>query len=623
LGDHDRALAAHQQALALAREVEDRRTEASALNNIAVVYFEQHRPAAALPVLQEALALERTLGRRANEALVLANIGAADNDLGEYEAGRDVLEQALTLTRTIGDRRVEGEVLANLAFGYERQGQLEAALAAVRQSIAVGEEVRAAARLEELKTSVAGAAARRYELAVLLLLRLGRPQEAFDMAERARARSLLDQLDNVRLDPRHRAAPELVQQEQTLRAEISALDRQWREALAAQPPAEGLTALEQQLTAKQAAYSALLTELRLADPESAALVSVEPVSLADLQRELDPDTTLLTYVVIPRGAQGGVFDQERTIAFIVTRDRFEVVELAVGDAALRAAVAELYAWAPGVIDRQDAYPAVLQRLYQGLVAPVTDRLTTPVVGIIPSGILSYVPFAVLSDGQRYVGESHILFQAASASTLAVLRAKRRGDRRAPPLVMAQAQAESLPPLRFAQDEAERIGALYGVPPLVGRAATETALKERATQAGIIHLAAHGMLNPTQPLFSRIFLEPDAANDGALTVQEVYELDLAQTDLVVLSACATQLGAQSRGDDVVGLSRAFLYAGAPTVVASLWNVNDLATATLMQAFHAHLSQGMGKAAALQAAQAETRTLFPHPFYWAAFVLTGDP
>ena len=178
-------------------------------------------------------------------------------------------------------------------------------------------------------------------------------------------------------------------------------------------------------------------------------------------------------------------------------------------------------------------------------------------------------------------------------------------------------------MRFADEEAQTIAGLYGAQPLVGRAATETAFKARAGGHGILHLAAHGQLNEGAPLFSRIFLEPDGQNDGSLTVQEVYELDLRQADLVVLSACETQLGAQSRGDDVVGLNRAFIYAGSPTVVASLWAVNDPATAALMTSFYRYLRQGLSKAEALQAAQVEIRAQFPHPYYWAAFVLTGDP
>ena len=120
-----------------------------------------------------------------------------------------------------------------------------------------------------------------------------------------------------------------------------------------------------------------------------------------------------------------------------------------------------------------------------------------------------------------------------------------------------------------------------------------------------HLAAHGQLNPVNPLFSRIVLAPGGDADGLLEVHEIYGLDLAKASLIVLSACQTQMGAQSRGDDVVGLSRAFIYAGAPTVIASLWKVDDKATSYLMTSLYTNLKKGMGKAAALWAAQAKTR------------------
>ena len=143
--------------------------------------------------------------------------------------------------------------------------------------------------------------------------------------------------------------------------------------------------------------------------------------------------------------------------------------------------------------------------------------------------------------------------------------------------------------------------MYGVQPLIGDAATEAALRSQAPGSRLIHIAAHGQLNTTNPLFSRLYLAPDPSDprdDGALEVHEVYGLDLSRADMVTLSACQTQLGSQSNGDDIVGLSRAFIYAGAPTVVASLWSVDDEATAALMQAFYTHLKEGMGKAQALR-------------------------
>ena len=172
-------------------------------------------------------------------------------------------------------------------------------------------------------------------------------------------------------------------------------------------------------------------------------------------------------------------------------------------------------------------------------------------------------------------------------------------------------------------EAASIAQLYGTQPLLGSAATKTALRAQAPSAPMLHLATHAELNERSPLFSRLLLAPDGQDDGSLTVQDVFELNLASADLVVLSACETQLGAQSRGDDLVGLTRAFIYAGTPSFIASLWSVDDQATAVLMTAFYRHLRGGASKAEALQRAQAETRAQYPHPYYWAAFVLTGDP
>jgi CHAT domain-containing protein len=145
----------------------------------------------------------------------------------------------------------------------------------------------------------------------------------------------------------------------------------------------------------------------------------------------------------------------------------------------------------------------------------------------------------------------------------------------------------------------------------------------ANGAGILHLAVHGEYDPDAPLFSTLFLTDDDMQDGNLEAHEIYGLDLtAQTNLVVLSACQTQVGTVSRGDEVTSLSRAFIYAGSPAVVASLWNVDDEATAYLMERFHTHLKEGKGNGEALREAQIETRAKYPAPYHWAAFVLTGD-
>jgi CHAT domain-containing protein len=187
------------------------------------------------------------------------------------------------------------------------------------------------------------------------------------------------------------------------------------------------------------------------------------------------------------------------------------------------------------------------------------------------------------------------------------------------LATTRDQLGSLP---FAEKEARAIADLFGVKPLIGKAATESAVREQVSQANILHLAAHGEFNPVAPLNSLIALAPDDNNDGWLTVGETYGLNLKKTDLVVLSACETNLGDLSKGDELVGLTRALIFAGTPSVIASLWQVEDAATSLLMERFYTHLKDGMGKAESLRQAQLEVREEYPNPYYWSAFVLSGD-
>lgn len=366
--------------------------------------------------------------------------------------------------------------------------------------------------------------------------------------------------------------------------------------------------IKDQQTRQHRAYEDLLMNIELSHPEYASLVRVESLTLNDIQHLLKPDTTLLSYFVTPA----------TTLAFLITRDSFTTIKLPVSEHALGAAIANA---------RSDGWPSAsppqaLDNLYNTLIAPLKNHLSTRVLGIIPHGVLHYLPFAALADGQRYLSDEYTLFTLPSASVLQFLPgAQPTRDSRV--LALANGQAAGLSSLEGVNQEVRAIAQRYKTHLLIGENATETALREGASTHAIIHLAAHGALNTTSPLFSRILLSPDQEHDGALEVHEVYELDLQQTELVVLSACETHLGKQSRGDDIIGLTRAFMYAGTPSVIASLWKVNDQATSDLMTLFYKHLKQGNSKARALQIAQQKIRSRYPHPYYWAAFVLTGDP
>jgi CHAT domain-containing protein len=207
-----------------------------------------------------------------------------------------------------------------------------------------------------------------------------------------------------------------------------------------------------------------------------------------------------------------------------------------------------------------------------------------------------------------------------------------------PLVLGNptTNEQDRPALDKAEHEARAIAELYNVTPLIGAEATIPALQNQASQAGIIHIAAHGQFDPHRPLESTIYLSPTEKDEGRLTVSRVYELKLDHTELVVLSACETLTNelvdhnVMSAGDDVIGLTRAFFFAGTPSVVATLWSVNDNSTRLLIENFYSHMRAGMGKAEALRQAQLDVRNyrdangeqIYASPFYWSGFVLTGD-
>ena len=251
--------------------------------------------------------------------------------------------------------------------------------------------------------------------------------------------------------------------------------------------------------------------------------------------------------------------------------------------------------------------------------------------LVPHGILNYLPFALLpidsAGDDRLAVEQYTFNYLPAASTLVQVMPEARASK--PLLAMAPANTR----LRFAVEEAQSITNLYqpGSRLLTGLGATESAFKNQASGYGILHLSTHGYFNTRNPLLSGLQLEADETNDGRLEVHEILDLSL-QADLVTLSACETGMGSGyfnqiPAGDDFVSLTRAFLLAGSRSVLATLWQVDDLSTVVLMEGFYRRLNQSGNtndQAYALVQIQRELKksTKYRHPFYWAAFVLVGQ-
>jgi CHAT domain-containing protein len=530
---------------------------------------------------------------------VLSGIGSVQVRQGKYAIALANLEEAFALEEEFGLPQDPG-LLRDIGYAHESLGHPDA-LQFYMDSIKVGEEKRSASTLEAFRWKIPELYAKSYDRAVMLSFRLGQHSDAFDFAEGARARTFIDLMGSRRPDVREAGDDELAERERELRAERASLEqliRKEQEKSATTLNKGRLNELNAQLDAKEREYEKALTDLEVADSEYHALVTADPLTLPEVQAHLDNETTLLSYFVT----------DEETLVFVVTRDQLETVRLrdGVDKSGLEQAVKAFRDTNEVPSDATEE----LKALYAMLVEPVLSAIRTTRVGIIPHGVLHYLPFAALTDGTTFFGDSRSVFYLPSASALPFVKKAAEQATQGNAMVMSYGLDEGA-------EEAKTIARLFHVKPLLGDDAAESRVRTDASEAGIIHIAAHGRFDPENPLFSRIELA-----DDPLEVHEVYELDLRGTGMVALSACQTHLGEVSGGDDVVGLTRAFIYAGTPTVIASLWKVPDAATRVFMEYFYAELQRGATKGEALQLAQQQAREDYLTPYYWAGFVLTGD-
>lgn len=554
MGERQKALAHYESALSLAHNVEYLPGEMAMLNNIAAAYDGLGDKRKALDNYDRALAIAHRLGSRDSEARTLNSIGAVYGSQGENQKALDYFSRALGIARDIHDVKTEADILLAIGTTRENLGDLAGTLDSYLQAIAIRERLRSNLTSENPRLSFDESSAEFYWRAALAGLRLGRADLAFSLGERMRARNLLDRLKKTQ--PPHGDN---------------------------NPPQAGV---QDRITAG----------------------GDNTLTVSEVQRLLQPDTTLLSYLVTPR----------KTVAFVLTRDSFRAVELSVPESELFNLIRQFRGFASLKTWQQDK----LRLLYQYLVSPLKPYLKTPVVGIVPHGILHYLPFSMLSDGQRYLDEEHTIFYLPSVSVLTYVLGNRKSDGSL--IAVAYSPRSGSARLPYGDSEVRDISNIYGARMLLsGNAATEVRIRSLIGNYGIVHMAAHYEVNTEDPLLSRIVFAPDKSEDSFLEIKEIYDLRLAKTDMVVLSASQTQLGKQTGGDDISALDRAFICAGASTVVGSLWDVDDEAKSLLMRLFYKNLKQGVGKAAALRAAQAEIRIKYPHPYYWAGFVLTGDP
>ena len=435
-------------------------------------------------------------------------------------------------------------------------------------------------------------------------------EEALVAAEMVRARAFSSNLGRRAVDQRKIGDPELARQ--------IASERQRVLELAEDPSSSG-----DDLDAALSDYREALTVAKLAgssrpEPEETAVFDLDTLK----QDVLPADTTLISFFDTPRSLLAWIIDRQGIEQVELPRPRRD--ELECFSALMRRDDRGAEPIEPGICGGANL-EQLSERYHRRWIEPLESVARHDRWIVVPHDLLHYVPFAALRDaetGNRLIDRRTIAY-APSVSALRYLTgsAVNHGGRA---LVLGN-PATSLPNLPGAEREALDVANLFGTTPKLGAEARESLLFD-AEAIDVIHLAAHGVYRPRAPRFSYLALAEGDGFDGQLEIDEVAGgLDLDGVDLVTLSACQTALGEHQRGDEILSLPRAFLQAGAPAVVSTLWRVDDASTAFLMRSFYEHLRAGVPYGDALRRAQLETarQPRWSDPYFWAAFVLTGDP
>ncbi len=601
----DQALNILHKALAIDQEIGSKWAIAYDLRNIGLTHVHKGEPQQAMPLLEQALSLTIDIGNTINQAKVLVAMGNCHLQLGQIEPAKERFEQALRLSRKMALRETVWRSLYGLGLIYKQQGILEKARKQLADALDVIEQMRADIQITQLRDSFVADKMEVYEALVSVLLNMGRQAEAFYTAERSRARNLIDLLGNRKLRLGKGQDQELFDRINSLK--VSILEQ---EKLVAQAEdKEAKTTYQKTLDNLEDRYKDLLLRIQAEKPELASLVTVDPLSAKNVTNLLDPEVTLLSYYLLP----------EEVVCWILSSTKIELVRIPVKRSQINDLVLEFRR----TLQNLEPYESKAQELSSLLVEPVAEHFSqAKQIGIVPHRMLHYLSFAPLDFKSSSLVETHPLFYLPSASILRYTL-KRRTEKKNPKVLAIGNPTLDNPQLElpFAEHEVQSIGWNFSrLTTLMREEATEGWLVDNVHRYQVVHIASHGKYEPLNPLFSSLKLADDPREDGDLKAAEVFGLKI-QADMVVLSACQSGLGDIQAGDEVVGLNRAFMFAGTHTMVSSLWRVSDISTAILMKQFYREYLR-TDKASSLRRAMLHVKSYYPHPGYWAAFILTGD-
>ena len=685
LGDFEKARQNYEFANQLGQKRNDTTLKALASTNLAFLSQAEGNLPEAISGFSRALSAYRRTG---NQRAQLINQNALGNALyrsGQNKSALRYLLEGLALGEKTQDRELEVLVRYNLALVQRSMGKLDDARLQTEKSLDLIESLRLKLARFELRSSYFASVRQFYELYADVLMQLHRQHpndgldaKAFEVSERARARSLLDYLQQSEMNIRADADTTLLEQERSVQQQMNEASER-RAQLSANPNSAEMAAVVKELDALTTQYEELQARIRTNSARFAALTPPQPLGLKDSQLLLDNNSVLLEYML----------GDDRSYLWVVTPTELQSFELPPRSQIESAAEEFRQLLTANQPLPSETYDELQQRIAKAnqllasrsanlgklLLGPVAGKLGSKRLLIVPDGRLQSIPFQALTlpdnaGGQVALLETHEIAYEPSASALGTVRqadtARKSGsgsvavfanpvfdadDPRVKQTKPGKANipnghaqlvkqafrdvgqdATTIPPLPASKEEADAIFSvlpwLSGLKAIDFKASRDTIGQTDFTKYRVVHFATHGFVDYEHPELSGLVLsmvdEKGTPQDGFLRMHDIYNLKLP-VDLVVLSACNTGLGREVKGEGLIGLTRGFMYAGARGVVASLWKVDDDATAELMKHFYAGMFQKrLSPSAALREAQLalRSRKRWESPYYWAAFVIQGE-
>jgi CHAT domain-containing protein/Flp pilus assembly protein TadD len=655
-GNYESSIDYFEKAFRLYIEMDDKRNIAKMHESIGYVRHCMKRYDEALKEYYTSLKILEEIGASWSLSENYRMIGLAYYDKKQFSESEKAFTKSIDLARKSDQVNTLWQSLYQRGLVMKSSGRSEEALPLFEESIHVIEKVRGEVGDVEQRAGYLQDRMEVYEEAVQLLVDVNKIPEAFEYVQGSKARAFLDMLAEAEVNSDSSLNPELRDRRQKILADLIKSQKNLQDEKSKDTPDSSkineLTKKQNQLDQQ---YADLILEIRNTNPMYAEVQYPQPLKLTDAQALLGDQDLLLEYFLGDSGS----------LLFVASRDNVNVFKLK-SQGELSKLVNELrdVMMKPDPIfnaseNTYGKFVSLANTLYTEILKPAESILQNKLrVLIAPDGALSYLPFeALLTEKVKaqkinfsnlpYLARDFEIDYVPSISVLASIE-KNKGKEALHPqkellafadpvlksnesgkAAVVRSWAGTLTRLPFAREEVEGIARLYPdkeVSVVMGSDASEANLKKMDLKDyKKLHFASHGLIDEEKPEFSALVLTGDSqGEDGYLTMREVFDLKL-NADLVVLSACKSGLGKEIRGEGITGISRAFLCAGTPSVLVSLWDVYDRSTADLMTSFYRHLeTKGLNKAAALRAARLEMiqNPKFNHPYYWAPFVLIGQ-